>query len=131
MSKVGQFLSNYLLQQLHNFDRFEPIYCTTSVTVSFYRYTEFHTTLVWSLAILLLQNHSVHLQDTLFSSNLLRAVQNILYHQHTTTQLFRVITLGLEQLLLSFSLTKSEHSSLTELAINRYCVFSYTYLLFE
>ena len=83
--------------------------------------------LVWSLAITLLQNHSIHERDASFRSRLLGAVPDILFHQHTSSQLFREVTLGLEQLLLTFSLTKHERASLTELAVSR-CVCMCVYL---
>ena len=84
-------------------------------------YTESHVMLVWSLAVMLLQHHSIHVRDASFSSRLLGAVPDLLSHQHTSSQLFRAVTLGLEQLLLTFSLTKRERAFLTELAVNR-CV---------
>ncbi|KAL5499651.1 hypothetical protein EMCRGX_G011104 [Ephydatia muelleri] len=75
----------------------------------FSRHQESHIRLLWSVACSLL-THSRNLKDANLSTKLLEAVLPILSHPHTSSQLYQCVILGLEHLLLNFSVRATDRS---------------------
>lgn len=85
----------------------------------YYSYSEHHLLLVWALATHLVL-HGQLTKDSSFTEQLLELVSPILSDPHVSCHFYQAITLGLEYMVLSFSLTTAEKSSLRNLAASRY-----------
>ena len=84
------------------------------------RHTDTHLLLVWSVTVSLLIFHSKYLKDApAFSRRLLSAVQRVLVHPNTSGPLFQSLALGLEHLLLNFSLGWEERGLIKTTAVSR------------
>lgn len=77
--------------------------------------------LVWALAthIILLQTPGQLTKDPSFTSHLLEVVVPILSDSHVSLRFFQALTLGLEYMVLSFSLSSNERSVLRRVSANR------------
>lgn len=77
--------------------------------------------LVWALAthLVLLQTHGQPTKDPSFTSQLLELVVPILSDTLISSQFCQSLMLGLEYMVLSFSLSSTERRSLTHVAASR------------
>ena len=84
-------------------------------------YSEYHILLVWALSVqLALQPHNQVTKDPSYTSRLLDLSIPVLCDSHSSARVCRAVTLGLEHMVLSFSLSPKERSSLTNLAAGRW-----------
>lgn len=84
-------------------------------------YSEHHVLLVFSLGIhlALLQSHSQPTKDPTFTTHLLELCPPILCDCHVSSTTARGIFLGLEHLVLSFSLSSTDKAVINALATDR------------
>lgn len=83
-----------------------------------YSYSEHHFLLVWALGTHLVF-HVQFTKDPTFTSRLLELVIPILSDSQISCHVYQAITLGLEYLVLSFSLSTREKASLRSLSATR------------
>lgn len=93
---------------------------TVTCFQNFQSYTEGHLMVLWSLSVKIITDHSQNLKDQGFTLNILELITRIMVHPTVSTALFHSICLGLELLVLNFSLSAQEKTAVINSASSRF-----------
>lgn len=114
-------VAKYIQNHLSLYERYLHLaffIITTVIFLSYSSYSEHHMLLVWTLATHLVL-HGQFNKDLTFTGQLLELITPILSDAQVSCPFYQAITMGLEYMVLSFSLSTNEKKSLRNLSAKR------------